>query len=90
MSKWFFSLFFSLFLVSSASAGDFVVKEYLFGSTLKENNIALVHEKITVEFSQKRHGIYRIIPFKNYDNIYKVKVYRNSREEKFRIERGNH
>ncbi|MBQ0078478.1 MAG: DUF2207 domain-containing protein, partial [Eubacterium sp.] len=45
-----------------ADDGGYTVKSYDVQSTLHENNVVSVTEKITVNFNHLRHGIYRTIP----------------------------
>lgn len=65
-----------VFLISLTVYGEyFTIKDYNVEVFLRKNGVINVKEKITVEFSEPRHGIYRQIPF-----VYDVE--RNSNGDK--------
>lgn len=48
--------------VASADEGGYTIRDYTVHAVLHENNVLEVTETIQVDFSAKRHGIYRNIP----------------------------
>lgn len=47
---------------ASADEGGYTIRDYTVHAVLQENNVLEVSETIQVDFSAKRHGIYRYIP----------------------------
>ena len=72
-------------LLIQARAYDFVIKDYAVETTVKKNNVVEVHETIQVEFFVPRHGIYRVIPIRNRNNIYSINVLQNGRKAKVKV-----
>lgn len=60
----------SLFYGQTASAdeGGYYIKDYQVNAVLRENNVLEIQETIQVNFTQKRHGIYRYITSDVYVN----------------------
>ena len=61
MLKYSFSLFFLLFSLIFADNG-YVIDNYNIRVNISEKNVYSVDEKIEVDFSEARRGIYRVIP----------------------------
>lgn len=61
MLKWSFSLFFLVFTLAFGDGG-YIINNYRVNLDINEENIYEVKEDIDVRFSEKRRGIYRVIP----------------------------
>ena len=58
-------LFFSLLIAMGAYAqGGYIIKQYTVVVKVNKDASLDITETILVDFSESRHGIYRMIPFK--------------------------
>ncbi len=80
MLRFLFSLLLIVVFPLASLASDFKIKEYVTSVKVNRDNTAEVFETIKVHFFVPRHGIYRVIPFKEGSGIYSIKVFQDGEE----------